>query len=279
MNVLKVNYEADNAKALFSESLKNTGFAVLNNHPIDPQLVKKVYDEWVSFFARDDKSEYQFNVETQDGFFPMSVSEVAKGYKIRDIKEFYQYYPWGQFPPFLSDSTKALYDKLNTLARELLVWLEENLPLEAQNALSMPLSEMIDKSPQTMLRILHYPPLKGTEEKDAIRAAAHEDINLITLLVGATTKGLQVQDTNGNWLDVPHDDNSIVINVGDMLSLATKGFYKATTHRVVNPDNTLNISRLSLPLFLHPRRDVYLTENRTAGEFLDERLIEIGTKY
>ena len=181
----------------------------------------------------------------------------------------------GQYPQEISDNTKILYQQLNQLAVTLLGWLQNELPADIAKRLSMPLSEMVVNSQQTMLRILHYPPLLGNEPVGAVRAAAHEDINLITLLVGATSSGLQVKDANGLWQDVPCSSKSIVVNVGDMLELASGHYYKSTTHRVINPDGR-NEARLSMPLFLHPRPEVSLSQDKTARQYLVERLTELG---
>jgi isopenicillin N synthase-like dioxygenase len=275
MNVLRVNYESQNAQLQCAESMKNTGFAVLENHPIDEALIQDVYQEWREFFNNPSKNNYRFNPETQDGFFPTSISETAKGATVKDIKEYFQYYPWGQYPESLTNKTKLLYQALTDLAATVLYWLEAELPDAIQSSLSMPLSEMIKDSEQTMLRILHYPPLSEHEQPSAIRAAAHEDINLITVLVAATEPGLQVKNKQGHWLDVPCVPDSLVLNIGDMLALATKQYYQSTTHQVINPTGN-NIARLSMPLFLHPRPEVRLSPEKTAGEYLRERLIELG---
>lgn len=277
MNVLRVDFEKSDAVPLFASSLHHTGFAVLENHPIDMQLIDDMYKEWMIFFNSEEKFNYQFIVETQDGYFPASISEKAKGAEQRDLKEFYQYYPWGQYPKHMASTTKKLYQQLNQLASTLLSWLEDELPTAIASKLSMPLSAMIEQSEQTMLRILHYPPLSGNEPVGAVRAAAHEDINLITLLVGATSSGLQVKDNHGNWHDVPCARESIVVNIGDMLALATDNYYRSTTHRVVNPDES-HVARLSMPLFLHPDPKVRLSPEKTAGEYLYERLVELGLK-
>jgi len=277
MNVLKVDFEQPNSVRLFSESLHHTGFAVLENHPIDGQLIDAIYSEWMDFFHGDDKNNYQFIVETQDGFFPASISEKAKGAEVKDLKEFFQYYPWGQFPPSMSKNTQKLYHQLSQLAVTLLGWLQEELPQAIADRLSMPLSQMLEDGDQTMLRILHYPPLSGNEPVGAVRAAAHEDINLITLLVGATSSGLQVKDNFDKWHEVPCTKESIVVNIGDMLALATENYYRSTTHRVVNPDNSRS-ARLSMPLFLHPNPKVQLSPEKTAKQYLYERLVELGLK-
>lgn len=276
MEVLRVDFEASNAAELFTQSLKDTGFGVLYNHPIDQQLIDEVYDEWVKFFASETKENYLFNRSTQDGYFPMRVSEQAKGYSTKDIKEFFQYYPWGLYPTEISDKTKELYRQLDKMAATLLQWVQDYSPQSVIDQLSMPLSKMIEGSQSTMLRILHYPPLTGEETDGAVRAAAHGDINLLTLLVGATTSGLQVRDIHDRWHDVPCDKKSIAVNIGDMLEMCTQGAYRSTAHQVINPEGAANVSRLSMPLFLHPHPEVVLSEKHTSGSFLRERLAELG---
>ena len=131
--------------------------------------------------------------------------------------------------------------------------------------------------PDIIQRQGNYPPLKGDEEVDAIRAAAHEDINLITILPAANEPGLQVQAKDGSWIEVPCDFGNLIVNIGDMLQEASGGYFPSTTHRVVNPDGAdMTKSRISLPLFLHPRPDVVLSERHTAGSYLQERLRELG---
>lgn len=277
MNVLTVNMEAEHAAELFSRSLKETGFAVLDNHPVSLELIEKVYQKWETFFKSTEKENSLYNVETQDGFFPKRVSETAKGYQEKDIKEFFQYYPWGQCPEELVSETEQLYDELNKLAITLLEWSERFLPSHVSSKLSMPLCEMIKNSKKTMLRVIHYPPLEGDEPNGAIRAAAHGDINLLTILVGATESGLQVLDKKNKWHDVPLDRNKIAVNIGDMLEMCTEGYYHSTLHQVINPSGNNN-ARLSMPLFLHPQGDVRLARHYTADQFLEERLKEIGVK-
>lgn len=279
MQVLKVDYQSADASAEFTRSLKETGFGVLYNHPIDQQLIDEVYAEWQAFFADAPlKQKYLFDKEKQDGYFPQTVSEKAVGFSQKDLKEFFHYYPWGRFPGELSEKTKVLFEQLAALAHRLLNWVEQHLPAEIAQSLSLPLSEMILDSPQTLLRILHYPPVSGGITEGAVRAAAHGDINLLTILVGATTTGLQVLDAEGLWHDVPCDKNSIAVNIGDMLELCTQRYYRSTTHRVINPIGAENSSRLSMPLFLHPRAEVQLSPQLTAKDFLNERLYAIGVK-
>lgn len=277
MKLEAVDYQAPNADKLFVESLRNTGFGVLKNHPIQQKMVNSIYTNWQEFFNSDDKNNFLYNKETQDGFFPQSVSETAKGFKKKDIKEYFHFYPWGKCPEALQQELADYYTAAMTLAKELLGWVEQYSPEEVAKHYSEPLSDMIKNSEQTLLRVLHYPPLQGNEEPDAIRAADHEDINLLTILPAANEPGLQVKGKNDEWLDVPSDFGNLIINIGDMLQEASSGYFPSTTHRVINPDGTdITKSRISLPLFLHPRPEVVLSDRHTAQSYLDERLKELG---
>ncbi len=278
MKVLRVDYTKDDAAINFTQSLRETGFAVIDNHSIDSSLIQTVYAEWQQFFAADYKQKYLVtDFHRQDGFYPANFAEKAKGYSEKDLKEYFQFFPWGQFPTELSSNTLNLYQQLSHFAETLLAWVEQYTPRDIADRLSMPLKQMIRDSQGTMLRILHYPPLSGTEPAGAVRSAAHGDINLLTILVGATTSGLQVQDVHGNWHDVPSDKTSLVVNIGDMLETATEGYYKSTIHRVINPMKAHeNVSRLSMPLFLHARSEVKISGERTQEILLNERLKELG---
>jgi isopenicillin N synthase-like dioxygenase len=278
MDVLTVRYGAEDTGVRLAWSLRETGFAVVTGHPVPRDLMEQAYAEWERFFASPEKHDFTFDVKRQDGYFPFR-SENAKGYPQKDLKEFFHVYPGTVLPGWMSDATRRLYGALSALAGELLALVEDRTPDTVRAGLSMPLRRMVDGSPQTLFRILHYPPLSGREEEGAVRAAAHEDINLITLLVAATAPGLQVLDAQGRWRDVPADSGSIVVNAGDMLQMATAGHYRSTTHRVVNPTGEeARRPRLSMPLFLHPWPEVRLSATRTAGEYLEERLREIGLK-
>lgn len=277
MQLVAVDYQADNAQELFVESLRETGFGVLKNHPIQQSMVSDIYAAWQTFFDSEEKHQYLYNKGTQDGFFPQSVSEVAKGFTKKDIKEYYHFYPWGQCPTELRPQLEAYYNQATDLAKTLLGWIEAHSPDEVSKHYREPLSNMIKDSDQTLLRVLHYPPLSGDEEPDAIRAAAHEDINLITILPAANEPGLQVKAKDGSWLDVPCDFGNLIVNIGDMLQEASGHYFPSTTHRVINPENVdMTKSRISLPLFLHPRPDVQLSDRHTAGSYLQERLKELG---
>ncbi|RYV02019.1 2OG-Fe(II) oxygenase [Shewanella sp. OPT22] len=277
MKLEAIDYLAKDAAQQFVESLHQIGFGVLRNHPIDQNLVEAIYKEWHEFFNSEEKHDFKFNAETQDGFFPAEVSETAKGHTVKDIKEYFHVYPWGQIPESLRENILKYYELANKFAAELLAWIEEHSPKEVAELYTEALSNMVKDSTQSLLRVLHYPPMTGDEEVGAIRAAAHEDINLLTVLPAANEPGLQVQDKDGSWVDVPSDFGNIIINIGDMLQEASGGYFPSTSHRVINPEGMDKTkSRISLPLFQHPRPEVVLSDNYTAHEYLMERLKELG---
>jgi isopenicillin N synthase-like dioxygenase len=272
-----VDHRAPDAPEAFVASLRETGFGVLRNHPIDPALVARIYADWRAFFGDESKREFEFDRATQDGFFSTEISERAKGHEHLDIKEYYHYYPWGRCPDALRDDLQAYFDAASELAAELLGWVERLVPPEVAGAFSEPPSRMIEGSEKTLLRVLHYPPPTGREVPAAEWAAPHEDINLLTILPAADAPGLQVLGRDGRWLEVPCDFGQLIVNVGDMLQEATAGWLPSTTHRVVKPEGgTEPGGRMSLPLFLHPRPEVVLSERHTARSYLAERLAELG---
>lgn len=278
MQVLRVKYGSPEAPKLFAESLRNTGFAVVSNHPIAHQLIRDVFQEWTDWFKSDtaEKMLYKFDSKTQAGYFPFK-TENAKDSKVKDLKEFFHLYPKTETPRGMSPKTREMFNRIESMAVELLGWIQDNTPEEVRSKFSMPLTQMSANSTETLLRPIHYPPLAGDEEQGAIRAAAHEDINLITLLPAATAPGLEVKDLKGNWHAVECNPGDIVINAGDMLQMASNGYYISTTHRVVNPMGPeAKLPRYSMPLFLHPRAEVRLSDRHTARSYLEERLVEIG---
>ncbi len=192
MFIEPVDYRAPDAAKKFTESLHRTGFGVLTNHPLSQSLLETIYKEWYDFFQTDAKNKYDFDPEKMDGYFSPKISETAKGQTKRDLKEFYHIYPWGRVPSEVSDAARQYYDQGSKLAEELLQWVEDHTPPDIKAKYSMPLSDMITDSDLTLLRVLHYPPLRGDEEPDAVRAAAHGDINLPTVLPAATHAGFEV---------------------------------------------------------------------------------------
>jgi isopenicillin N synthase-like dioxygenase len=278
MDVAVVDFTAADAPERFAHSLRATGFAVLVNHPLAWPLVEQIYREWAALFDSPGVMEYA-TTDSQTGFFPLSVSEIAKGESVKDLKEFFHVYPWSAYPDGVSQAALRYRDAATHLALTLLDWVEAYTPTDIAGRLSMPLSAMMEGSTRTLLRVLRYPPLPDHVPAGAVRAAAHEDINLLTVLPASDQPGLELLGANGAWFPVPCDPGSLAINGGEMLDLATDGYYRATTHRVVNPLGAdADKARMSLPLFLHPADDVVLAGGRTASEFLMQRIDELRGK-
>ena len=279
MHLPVVDFQSPTAPQDFCKSLHETGFGVLRNHPLDQTMVESIYAEWLAFFQTDEKSKYAQDPVKMDGYFSPAVSETAKGETKRDIKEFFHIYPWGRYPAEVSDAARRYYDLGSKLASTLLNWVEDNSPAEIKAKYSMPLPQMIEGCDQTLLRVLHYPPLRGDEEAGAVRAAAHGDINLLTILPAATEPGLQVLGKDNAWHDVPCDFGLLIVNIGDMLQEASGNYYPSTVHRVLNPTGEAATKpRISLPLFLHPRREVVLSERYTVEKYFNERMEELRGK-
>lgn len=276
MDVAVVDYTAADAPQRFAESLRQTGFAVLVNHPLPWSLVEQIYREWAALFDSPHVAQYATGSGGHVGWFAPTRSETAKGSTVADLKEFFHVYDWSIYPSEVSEAAQQYRRIAMELALELLEWIEASTPPEIVARLSMPLSQMMSGSTQTLLRVLRYPPLPDSIPDGAVRAAAHEDINLLTVLPASDAPGLELLGTNGQWYPVPCDPGSLAINGGEMLDLATEGYYPATTHRVVNPTGVdARRARMSLPLFLHPADDVVLAEGRTASEFLQQRIREL----
>lgn len=295
-------------KASFIQALgsayETVGFVAVKNHGIPDSLIAKQYEYVQQFFSLPLEKKLNYEIEGlagQRGYTSFG-REHAKGSEAADLKEFFQY---GQtVPP--TDPLKADYPdnvQVNEIAEFNQTIFDAYRHFEKSGeallqaiALFLGLDEhyfdsYIEKG-NSILRCIHYPPITS-EPKSAIRAEQHEDINLITLLVGASADGLQVLTKQGEWIGVTSLPEQIVVNVGDMLQRLTNNRLKSTTHRVVNPTRDLwHTSRFSMPFFLHPRSEMSLAclascidsdhpkiyEDITAGEYLDERLREIGLK-
>ena len=275
-SVLAVSPNEPDAAEKFAKSLRDTGFAVIKDHDIDMSEINAMYDVWSKYFASDDKLNDTTPMGDPSGYFGYK-SENAKGAAQKDLKEFYHVYQNRDLPDGVQDVTRHFNQRMVDLGKTLLGWLDEATPSEVTDKLSMPFTNMVDDSEQNLLRVLHYPPLPEDVEAGEVRAAAHGDINLITLLVTGSEPGLQAQDVNGDWHDIPCGTGYINVNAGDMLEQASRNHYPSTIHRVINPPAQENKARYSLPLFMHPRPDVQL-DHQTAGEFLEERLNEIGQR-
>lgn len=313
MNIPVVDLEvfrtgSDQERKAFVESLgkayEDVGFVAVQNHGISEELIALLYQTVQQFFSLplEKKRAYQIpGLAGQRGYTSFG-QEHAKGSEAPDLKEFFQFgqtiepgqvapedYPpnveVADLPSFNSLFLEA-YRAFEKSGAELLsaIALYLNLPRDYFDS-------RIAKG-NSILRAIHYPPITQ-EPASSIRAEQHEDINLITLLVGASADGLQILTREGDWVPVTALPGQIVVNVGDMLQRLTNNRLRSTTHRVVNPPRELwHTSRFSIPFFLHPQSNVSLAclehcvdeanpkayEDITAGAYLDERLREIGLK-
>lgn len=271
----QLSYVAPNFADNFVDSLRQYGFAAVVDHPLDNHRIERIYQDWLAFFASEEVSAFTMNPQSQDGYFSLQSAEHAKGFRDRDFKEYFQFYSWGRCPETLRTDLDAHFSAAVALGATLLGYIAHSLPASISAQLSEPLRDMIVDSEQTMLRVLHYPPVP--EDQPVLRAAPHEDINLLTLLPAADGPGLELQLPEGEWISVSQQPGQLIVNIGDMLQEATGGFLPSTTHRVATPDvSHQSASRMSLPLFLHPRPDVVLSERYSAQQYLRQRLNELG---
>ena len=295
-------------KSAFVENLgkafEDVGFVAVKNHGISSELIADLYKNVQQFFSLPSEKKKNFEkpeLAGQRGYTSFG-KEHAKGSEAPDLKEFFQYgqvvpgnhklkseYPdnvtVNDVPGFNETFYKA-YRAFENSGKSLLQAIALYLGLQ-ENYFDDFVSEG-----NSIVRAIHYPPITS-EPKSAIRAEQHEDINLITFLVGASADGLQILTKKNEWIGVTSLPDQIVVNVGDMLQRLTNNRLKSTTHRVVNPPRELwHTSRFSIPFFLHPKSAMNLSalkscineqhpkayDDITAGEYLDERLKEIGLK-
>ena len=271
----QISYTGPGFDAAFMASLHEYGFAAVIDHPLDDDRVARIYGEWLAFFTSGEASGFRMDPVKQDGYFSLEEAEHAKGFVERDFKEYFQFYLWGRCPESLQSDLASHFAAAVELGAELLNCIARGLPEAVTAELTEPLRDMIQGSEQSMLRVLHYPPVPTG--RSVLRAAPHEDINLLTLLPAADGPGLELQLRSGEWISVPHSPGQLIVNIGDMLQEATGGYLPSTSHRVATPDTEQPaISRMSLPLFLHPRPDVVLSSRYTARQYLMQRLDELG---
>jgi isopenicillin N synthase-like dioxygenase len=278
--------------ATLGEAFHTVGFVGVVHHGIPSGLIQSFYREAHAFFALSESEKVRYKIQGANGQrgYTAFGTEHAKQSKVADLKEFFQIgnadnVSVAEIPQFLPLG-ESLYREFERAGSVLLqaIALHLNLPVDY--------FDLRIKNGTSILRAIHYPPIIR-EPESAIRAEQHEDINLITLLVGASAGGLELLSKEGKWLPVVPEADEIVINVGDMLQRLTNNYLRSTTHRVVNPPREeWHLPRLSIPFFLHPRPEMDLSclehciseehplqfEPITAGEYLDERLREIGLK-
>jgi isopenicillin N synthase-like dioxygenase len=270
-----ISWGDENFAQQFVDSLREYGFAAVVDHPLDMHRVRRIYSNWQAYFAATPDASMRMDPRDQDGYFSLSEAEHAKGQTERDFKEYFQYYTWGRCPDDLRPDLEDHFSDALALASQLLEWVGALAPESVRARLSEPLSGMITGSSQSMLRVLHYPPIE--DDREVFRAAPHEDINLLTILPAADGPGLEIKNRDGHWLSVPNRSDQLLINIGDMLQEASGGYFPSTTHQVAVPTGEdVRRGRMSLPLFLHPRPEVVLSSRYTAGEYLQQRLEELG---
>ena len=294
-------------KAAFVQDLgkayEEVGFVAVKNHGVPDALIADLYKYVQEFFSlpSEQKKNYEIpELAGQRGYTSFG-KEHAKGSDAPDLKEFFQYgqiprdnYKEEEYPPNVQVNQIPAFNP--TMEAAYRAFEKSGTALLQAIALYLGLDEhYFDNyvyNGNSILRSIHYPPITS-EPKSAIRAEQHEDINLITLLVGASADGLQILTKQNEWVGVTSLPEQIVVNVGDMLQRLTNNKLRSTTHRVVNPPRELwHTSRFSIPFFLHPKSSMSLQclasciddahpkayEDATAGEYLDERLREIGLK-
>jgi isopenicillin N synthase-like dioxygenase len=285
------------------KAYEEIGFVALKGHFLDDKLVEDLYSEVRNFFnlPLETKESYEIpGIGGQRGYVSFG-KEHAKGRSAGDLKEFWHFGQYvsegskyaGEYPDNVE--VKEL-PKFNAVGKEAYQLIEKTgVYVLRALAIHIGLDEFyfdkFIKDGNSILRPIHYPPITDEPKEGAVRAAAHGDINLITLLMGAQGKGLQVQNHNGDWIDAIAEPDEMMINVGDMLARHTNNKLKSTIHQVVNPPRELwGTSRFSIPFFMHPVSDMSLNclpecidennpkgfEDITAGEFLHERLVELG---
>jgi isopenicillin N synthase-like dioxygenase len=278
--------------------LKDYGFIILKDHTIEAKKIERAYELVQNFFdlPLETKLKYKLDNGGQRGYTPFK-TEHAKDNSNPDLKEFWHVgrellasspykgiYPDNVWPGEVAELKKSfleLYEAMDTTSQILLESIGLGLDLPTTY-----FKEMINDG-NSIIRMIHYPPTKGEDTKNSIRAAAHEDINLITMLVGATDSGLQLLERDGSWLDVNSKAGEIVVDTGDMMSRITNNVLPSTTHRVINPTSDSS-ARYSMPFFVHPHSKAVLktipscegfgtsSPEILAGEFLTQRLKEIG---
>ena len=282
-------------------ALENIGFFAVKNHSITEDLLSNVYSSSTNFFnlSKDIKIKYEKpEILRQRGYTSFG-QEHAKGSNAPDLKEFYMianqevgeggkspFGPniWPDEVPDLKKFSLKMYNHLEKLSHILLECCAEYIGVKSDFFTSMA------KDSDTILRIIHYPPIGPEVPSGSIRSGAHEDINLITLLCSSTARGLELLQRNGDWLSVETGSEYVIVDSGDMIQNITNGLFRSTTHRVVNPPE-IKERRFSVPFFVHPRKEIDLSPidncvsrtggtvkypNITAGEYLTKRLEEIG---
>ena len=304
--ILSLRDDAARFSEEIGDSFKSFGFALVKDHGIDPELIARAWQLTAEFFALPEAEKRSYFIEGQGGargYTPFG-TEIAKGAKLHDLKEFWHVgrdlpagHPladgsmppniWPRQPQAFRQTFETLYAEFDRVGAIILSWIAIYLGLDAS------WFDPAIEDGNSVLRLLHYPPT-GDDTGGAIRAGAHEDINLITLLLGAEEAGLELLTKQGEWMGIFPPEGALVINIGDMLQRLTNHVLPSTTHRVRNPMGArTGFSRYSMPFFLHLRSDFRFVTlpgcvspqnpdrypvSITADDYLQQRLREIGLK-
>ena len=295
---------SDGDRAQFIDNLftglKEYGFIILKDHNVKAADLKRAYEILEKFYDLPTEAKKQY-VSPKDGFqrgYTPFGQEHAKDSPVKDLKEFWHVgrelvanhelrsvYPdniWPAEMPEFKTLFTSLYNSLEEAGNVMMEAL--TMPLEVEKDFFAKMT----KDGNSILRLLHYPPIPEGVDPRCVRAAAHEDINFITILPAATASGLQLKDRDGTWLDIDSEPDTLIVDVGDMLARLTNDVLPSTTHRVINPQDGTNKSRYSMPFFMHPHPNAMLSclasckgtgakyADISSHDFLMQRLREIG---
>jgi len=277
------------------EGLGEFGFVAIIHHPVSPSLLARTYEAAAAAFSLSPEEKAVFElpeIGRQRGYTSFG-TERAKDASVADLKEFWQVGPelnadhplavdgtmhpnvFPDRPAEFGETCRELYADLRAFAVEMVRCIAEHLGQDPDS-----FAEMV-RDGDSVMRVIHYPPVEHAQP-GAVRAAAHEDINLLTVLPSSTQPGLELLTPEGEWMPIQVPPDVLICDTGDLMAFLTGGDMPATTHRVVNPPGSANVARYSMPFFLHPRPEVLLTPlkggktPRTARDILHERLRAIG---
>ncbi|MEK6627989.1 MAG: 2-oxoglutarate and iron-dependent oxygenase domain-containing protein [Bdellovibrionota bacterium] len=286
---------------LLFHGIKDYGFIILKDHDVSTELLAQAYQVLEKLFKLPEaqKKSYISKLGGGQRGYTAFGTEHAKGAAVMDLKEFWhigrevpqehafsKYYSKNIWPDDTVPEFRAIFEKLYSQLELAGIQMMEALSYPLQVEKDFFTKEVVEGN--SILRLLHYPPIPQDVDPRCVRAAAHEDINFITILPAATTSGLQLKDRDGTWLDIECDYGSLIVDAGDMLARITNDVIPSTTHRVINPQDGTNNSRYSMPFFMHPHPESVLSclascrgdgakyADITSHEFLIQRLREIG---
>jgi isopenicillin N synthase-like dioxygenase len=275
----KADHHIDMTQAHFGakliNSLKTNRFAILKNHAIDTKLLDDMYREWKRFFDSQEKLTLFRTDEMDEGYVPTAM-ETAVGADGADMKEYFQGHINGVYPHFIDCvTTKKLVNSIVDLGVKIVSYIDDALPFKIKGQMQESLKDMLRGSDRHGFRVVHYPSIGP--EVVLPRADSRTDICFLTLLSAATTDGLELQDSDGQWFRPKVGQDDILVLNADMLEMASGAYVKATKHRVVATSfERRKGSRFSFPIFIHPRREVELQPDVTAMQALRKRISQVG---